>query len=152
MDRSETYVKMCEKATEIQLNWKPAKGDFIWGNDYFREKPNSIFVYGDWIEPDDEYQTGWSAYDGPNPCSKCQTLVKHDTLDFFSDIWLPRQDQLQEMTQNKLYPMHLTKDFYLFLWKGDGTVPHSDPTMEQLWLAFVMKEKYTKTWDGENWK
>lgn len=23
---------------------------------------------------------------------------------------------------------------------------------EQLWLAFVMKEKYGKVWDGENWK
>ena len=24
-------------------------------------------------------------------------------------------------------------------------------SMEQLWLAFVMKEKYEKTWDGTNW-
>lgn len=25
-------------------------------------------------------------------------------------------------------------------------------SMEQLWLAFVMKEKYNKTWDGNEWK
>ena len=25
-------------------------------------------------------------------------------------------------------------------------------SMEQLWLAFVMKDKYDKTWDGKEWK
>ena len=25
-------------------------------------------------------------------------------------------------------------------------------SMEQLWLAFVMKEKYGKVWDGETWR
>ena len=25
-------------------------------------------------------------------------------------------------------------------------------SMEQLWFAFVMKEKYGKVWDGESWK
>jgi len=28
---------------------------------------------------------------------------------------------------------------------------HRHDSMEQLWLAFVMKEKYNKIWNGENW-
>ena len=24
-------------------------------------------------------------------------------------------------------------------------------TQEQLWLAFIMKEKYNKVWNGEDW-
>ena len=27
----------------------------------------------------------------------------------------------------------------------------SKSSMEQLWLAFVMKSKYNKTWNGEDW-
>ncbi len=29
---------------------------------------------------------------------------------------------------------------------------HSITSMEQLWLAFVMKEKHGKTWDGNQWE
>ncbi len=30
-------------------------------------------------------------------------------------------------------------------------IAKSFTSMEQLWLAFVMKEKYNKVWDGEEW-
>ncbi len=32
MDTSEQYIKMCQKARAIQAAWKPAEGDFSYGD------------------------------------------------------------------------------------------------------------------------
>ncbi len=65
-------------------------------------------------------------------------------------IWLPRQDQLQGMLI-KVHPITLTQRFkeYTDVLNLKGWV--QDCSMEQLWLAFVMKEKFNKTWTGEDW-
>ncbi len=63
-------------------------------------------------------------------------------------IWLPRQDQLQEMARlcvggSNIYGrLRQITEFQM-------KTPHQ--TMEQLWLAFVMKEKFNKTWNGSEW-
>jgi len=44
--------------------------------------------------------------------------------------------------------------FYHFAKSNWATRPfnkNDDVTWEQLWLAFVMKEKHNKIWDGDNW-
>ena len=65
---------------------------------------------------------------------------------FGTYLWLPRQDQLQEM---------LHKEFVLQLIDLQDMVEegrwHDVDSMEQLWLAFVMKEKHGKTWNGTEW-
>ena len=59
---------------------------------------------------------------------------------------LERQDQLQEMVD-----MSLKEKVYRFsLWALFYTTKFT--LMEQLWLAFVIKEKYNKIWDGKGWK
>ena len=71
-------------------------------------------------------------------------------------VWLPRQDQLQEMVFGFQYPdndndtklAQLISDFYNFTM---STYRRYFTSMEQLWLAFVMKELYTKEWDGNEW-
>ena len=69
-------------------------------------------------------------------------------------VWLPRQDQLQEMLKevNQYYDTWVVKlkRFYDFAFaiKADSNTPD---TMEQLWLAFVMNERYSKVWNGEEW-
>jgi len=116
MDTSKEYIKMCEKAEE--LNYSPSGTD---GNWYYYSEENMI---------------------------RCRNSYEGD----FGDVWLPRQDQLQEM---------ISKDFGNCKWydvleslinyyqSGDFELITS---MEQLWLAFVMKEKYQKTWDGKEWR
>ena len=103
MDTSEQYIKMCEKAKEIQgQRWGHITDDNFWDNQ----------------------RLPWA-------------------------VWLPRQDQLQEMVKEKFtgwtYPGVLNK-----LQKFCFEISYYN-SMEQLWLAFVMKEKYSKVWDGENW-
>ena len=73
--------------------------------------------------------------------------------------WLPRQDQLQEMVSERLKKIRIGIDWYF----GDQwrMIYYDDPlkhyvihggTFEQLWLAFVMKEKFNKIWDGSKWE
>jgi hypothetical protein len=62
--------------------------------------------------------------------------------------WLPRQDQLQEIYSKDLYS--LLHDFDRWIEWGNQDSMQCD-SMEQLWLAFVMKEKYNKVWNGTDW-
>ncbi len=81
---------------------------------------------------------------------------------------LERQDQLQEMVtcqdladyavvRPNEPPLidNLLSAFSQYCnrlpWMGKADGVDSRPSMEQLWLAFVMKEKYNKTWLGTNW-
>jgi len=70
-----------------------------------------------------------------------------------SEIWLPRQDQLQEMVYNEDRP----RAWDLFCDFDEFIITHSrengDYTLsaEQLWLAFVMHENFNKKWNGERW-
>ena len=71
------------------------------------------------------------------------------------NTWLPRQDQLQEIvfTFDRINPIHFDTLFEFVHYietVGYGDLVHIY-SMEQLWLAFVMKEKWGKVWDGKNW-
>ena len=69
------------------------------------------------------------------------------------DGWLdlPRQDQLQEMVLFNKSPCQLSSDFYWWHTNQPWSYPNIFTSMEQLLFAFVMNEKYNKTWDGEDW-
>ena len=69
---------------------------------------------------------------------------------------LYRQDQLQEMINTEIdipYGQLLIDVFYKWIKETYKPYPFMDNsiTWEQLWLAFVMKEKYNKVWNGEDW-
>jgi hypothetical protein len=149
MDTSETYVKMCEKAVEIQGEWKPTPGDFIYRKfNLFGEKIDREI----WSEDElSEINIIWwkSVVDGFYACTneKGESRTYKHPADMVREtsVWLPRQDQLQEMV-HFTNPHEMLDRFDMF--RGDF---EGEFTMEQLWLAFVMKEKYGKTWNGEDW-
>jgi hypothetical protein len=84
-----------------------------------------------------------------------------------STTMLERQDQLQEMLEdcsNLPYSSHnfgLVLRFMCFLTGEDDVCTHEGvsegrytyqfTSMEQLWLAFVMNQKFGKVWNGEKW-
>ena len=77
---------------------------------------------------------------------------EYDDLQIRGEIWLPRQDQLQEMinTDDALWRTgRLARMFYEFI-QNWGVITYI-PSMEQSWLAFIMSEKYGKDWDGNDW-
>ena len=108
MDCGNDYIKMCEKAEEIQGIWNHEQ--------HFLDRPHSYIV--------DNGRSGWT--------------------------WLPRQDQLQEMVGSDWRYI-----FSKFMWwYTDVDIRQLEiiGSMEQLWLAFVMKEKFNKIWDGNKWE
>ena len=127
MDTSETYIKMCEKAEEIQESkWSKRFPSHLVGTYWQTTKKQLIDLDGDFLAE----------------------IKDTDNISETRYVWLPRQDQLQDMITDR--PMSgLLLDFrdsaLAFLW-GDGL-----DSMEQLWVAFVMKEKYNKVWNGEGW-
>ncbi len=125
MDTTKKRILMCEEAEEIQRRWKPENGDcYIY-------KPTG--------------NLGMVCLD--NPVFESETEHR---------IWLPRQDQLQgiyignnEDTLDRMFSLcnSFTDKSYISHWKPW----HFFTSMEQLWLAFVMREKYNKVWDGKDW-
>ncbi|KKM75481.1 hypothetical protein LCGC14_1389750 [marine sediment metagenome] len=81
------------------------------------------------------------------------TSVWHDDS-WGGFTWLPRQDELQEMViDDGIYRMLYKFDlFYHNLYRGFEWTGKCFSSMEQLWLAFVMKYFSGKVWDGEGWR
>jgi len=156
MDLSLEYIKMCEKAQEIQslIDSEDVGGSWIGGSILYHLAPtNQSHVKDGYYHIIDEYETV--------KCSECgeeKDHIKHSVC-----TWLPRQDQLQEMIieRAKCSPCKDVALAYMFHnWMieedgcsfGFGKAVFPNPSMEQLWLCFVMKENFQKVWNGEEWE
>lgn len=130
MDTSKEYIDMCKKAKEIQDLWNPSAGDWIYSAEQDR-----LFCLGDEIF-DDGYV--FSPRDYGIPLRKAYPDI----------IWLPRQDQLQEMVDCWADRDFINREMNYFAnWVYFHT---DDPTSwEKFWLVFVMWVKYKKIWDKE---
>ncbi|MEE9568998.1 MAG: hypothetical protein V3W37_06395 [Candidatus Binatia bacterium] len=143
MDTSATYIKMCD-CPEIQGERDKLRsiGDLWWFKGYgalpsglcsFHRGKGKV-VSGDWDEED--------------------YLSESVAPEYFT--WLPRQDQSQQMLYGKYAASLADSPFYLLhkvakFAADDHVYPSPLLSMEQLWLAFVMKEKHGKVWDGKQW-
>ena len=129
MDLSSKYIEMCVKAEELQSEWKPREGDF----------------YAEFAGMKKDILVGIAVFH------------KSKELDpSYLQIWLPRQDQLQEMIPDGLAWKHVLFDEWIREQKGNwltGDIKGFE-SFEQLWLAFVMWIRYRKVWDNERkeWK
>ncbi len=152
MDTSLQYIQMCKQAREIQTLWQPVAWDYI---------VCTLQQAGDdRVEVISGYCTDSGVYghgiDGGDNCRYASYYTKKGNwLEFKADhIWLPRQDQLQDMGHvSEIHPPFLELERW-HTWAADkGNLEYWDSftSMEQLWLAFVMKEKYDKVWDGSDW-
>ncbi len=137
MDTTKEFILMCEKATKLQrlhFNRFNIAGDIV-----YCKTENRIVVLFE------------------------KASDKYSRIE--SNIWLPRQDQLQKMVMRE---DNISDGFMYLLWDfardvfvynegtytiwGDISESYKQfKTMEQLWLAFVMKEKYQKIWNGKEW-
>jgi len=143
MDKSKEYILMCEKAEEIQELRKSYIQALV-GDFYYVQMDKGCFVFNeDTI--------------GGHYCENCcsQDGNAGDDSKWFRRycIWLPRQDQLQEMIESendefKLESLH--RETINLNYTSAGTCLNY--SMEQLWLAFVMKKKYGKEWNGKEWR
>jgi len=129
MDTSETYIKMRLAAIpDLGMGNPPESfGEEIitGGEDTYNFQTDNVFIdaKGDFYYSDET--------------QACQ---------------LERQDQLQEILGYR-YPVNYAIN--LGRWCENLSTSEYNQvnlySMEQLWLAFVMKEKHNKTWNGEEW-
>ena len=168
MDTSKEYILMCEKAREIQ----DGKPDFEVNDCNYIANFHHVRVCPDYEQRLSNNHV-WTKYLDEKYCSVCgKELVPNDSIPEINDyeengafkcIWLPRQDQLQEMVWEYIVdndplrgecvksqkPELLSNRFNKYVMRSIR--PRFD-SMEQLWLAFVMKEKFGKIWNGKDWE
>lgn len=128
MDTSETYVKMCEQVEEIQAQKREERhkntGKWIAGDFW-----TTVFRDGVFIVP--SHEDFWAE-------------EPHYTHHPVECIWLPRQDQLQEMIKSIESSARIL--WCVGCWCNHNRYAEQFTSMEQLWLAFVMSEKWGKQW------
>ncbi len=158
MDKTKEYISMCEKAVEIQRGWKSKKvyiGDTI----FVKYLVETIFITREPIFSNDKDEGGcdreYIQFEETIPSKVLlikvfakEAFYKYDDGEL-NVIWLPRQDQLQEMYDNGQGFTHQNLEHF-FRWYKSGIGQFS--SMEQLWLVFVMSEKYNKIWNGKDWE
>jgi len=153
MDNTKEYITQCQKATEIQDKAEWVGGDYVYG--YF-----------------------WGGYDVvPLSCKEHNMDVFNKKKQI---TWLPTQDDLQQMyydcysmvdmdgnkISNWATTLYMFFNFISFRTgdiKGDCVcggrimdtfnLNNKYNSMCQLWLAFVMENKYSKRWstDKQDW-
>jgi hypothetical protein len=138
MDKSRPYIAMCAKAREIQSRWAQQYGDFFVDHKFkvscwlSRNEADGKMKCGFWVSP------------------------KGKVIHICRYTWLPRLDQLIEMAQirDKRYEA-VTQDFFDWAKRPYAPGPNRPgkhlKSLEQLWLAFLMREKFRKHWDGAEW-
>jgi len=120
MDVSKQFIKMSD-CPEIQDKWFIKDGDWV-GSEHGVVSINHI-------NEANEYYSSIKF-----------RLIRED------NIWLPRQDQIQEMLKAH-YQKHLK-----ILYDFSLTVSWYINSLEQLWLAFYMYEKHSKIWSSKEEK
>ena len=133
MDTSKKYIKMCD-CPEIQEYRKKPKsfqvGDFM-ANYYLGEKSKAIL---------DEVLV---------------FEITHHIKNRMLVVWLPRQDQIQEMLPENNCKCSCCLIFHLNKFVEDNIDGFADggiDSIEQYWLAFLMWENYQKVWDSKQEK
>ena len=152
---------MCD-CPEIQEQWKPAIGDWVRVKKEVKWDGYNVCVLDgeitvilgidtDYNEPVVGDVTDYALYSERGWVSVANTPKKNL-------IWLPRQDQLQEMVQaegenNVEFRERIICDFSAWCQVLRMANDFRDYlSMEQLWLGFVMKQKFGKMWNGDKWE
>jgi hypothetical protein len=126
MDTSSDYIKMCERAEEIINNWLYEFGDF------YVSMAAGITSETQTIVSDLELQRSY--------------------MNQIKAVWLPRQDQLQAFILDQYAtPWDLLIEFVNALMSDKASYFDKFPSMEQIWIAYIMDKKFHKKWNGKDW-
>ena len=134
MDTSKEYIKMCD-CEEIQ-NHKFQMGDYLYSGHF---KKLGLYIGEDEVEGLDDFYEMF--------------LTKQPHFEE-EDVWLPRQDQLQEMTEyNDADTYSGLPIMFHMVWEDLryrklGKINRDSG--EQIWLAFIM-QKHQALWTGSEW-
>ena len=121
---TKNYIKMCEKAEEIQREWKPDIGDI-----HYYKNDIKLIALG-------------------------ETINNVEKNKYYC-CWLPTQEQVQEMIYKEYSPIFKIEEFRKYISQFEKiywfTLNPNEISMNELWLAFVIKERWNKIWTGKEW-
>jgi len=123
---TDNYIKMCKKAKEIQKLRKYNEGGWFYTrHGYHRISDDYIYFI-----TDEDVNDNW--------------------ITRINGIWLPTQEQLQGMIVD---PILNIAEFSKWALKAIENAEYymQFDSWNELWLAFVMKEKYDKIWNKKDW-
>jgi len=154
----EIYIRMCKEAGQLQKLWKPKVGDFVWRRyTFFNEEIDKRI----WNKREEiiilTYTSDVDGYFHATRNGETRIFNSHNEAHKATCIWLPTQEQLQEMILSNpnidANPIWLISKFKFFTDRINlgRNEPVIDGSMNELWLAFIMHEKYNKIWTGEKW-
>jgi len=138
---TENYIKMCEMVEEVQKGWIPKEYDYYRQISYNKiDKKTSKIT---------------------NRLDELYLFNKKTNNNLFNvkRFWLPTLEQLQEMMPvNNVTSLvkHIKGAELRYHDRFDkncvGYFTGTFYSMKELWLAFVMYEKYHKSWTGKKWE
>lgn len=166
MDTSKEYIEMLRKLAQqchemeegsfIQDGWQMQKGDFVL--EYLPYHQECFLITRPHIRQrtSDGTQIYNHSYifkgvhlDIGLPDSEVLDKIQVRTVAVQNLIWLPRQDQLQEMVEKEDIGGLVWR--FTQWWNVQRVGKSCRLSFEQLWLAYVMKEKYNKVWNDKEW-
>ena len=160
MDHSETFIKMVD-CSEIQDSWEPRVGDWIWRKYTVFGEELDKQIWSEDMMQEINVLTFKSSIKGYWHCSNGngdeRIFHSPEEMHKATCIWIPRQDQLQEMLGMRWKELrHFWRVLSSFEWERwsvhpDGRARISHTSYEQMLLAFVMQEKHNKQWEGSKW-
>lgn len=137
----DNYVKMCDYP-KIQDGWEPKVGDWT---------DRGLVIF---------HETARDAYELLIDTGKVE---RYEVWDKHELIYIPIIEQLMGMLGEDQGVFHIWDLVCKFwLWSNESSfcyedseginIPHQSRTMQELWLAFVMHELFSKRWTGSVWE
>jgi len=161
MDISKEYILMCRQSKEMQKNYNPVHGDFVF---YMGSTDiEDMVVCGGPEHMGSDSLHPWTHYCNcfDTPMDELMKSKEHPT------VWLPRQDQLQDMLEDCLgllfWDLCNEPEGWLCMGRdvGEQTIyPRKEnfikeedmsKTAEQALLKMLMSQEYDKKWNGKGW-
>lgn len=138
MDKSRQYIQMCKTSKEIQRMWKAKAGDF------YVNSNNKVLCWAPGPDHFPKIKRGFGIES------------KGKVTRIFPLTWLPKLDQLIEASQSPgLGIRNISFIFYEWVKRPYGKyekpVNRFFSSLEQMWLAFIMFKKFSKTWYEDDW-
>ena len=131
---NDNFIKQCEASEEIQREYIP-----IW---------SFVLVKPCWAVNIITQGVVTCAANEPRYCDVFMNGNQCGGIEMKDIIYLPTQEQLQSLLNITDWQIMFKKFRYFYKY---ATVDNIF-LMNELWLAFVMYEKYNKIWNGEKWE
>ncbi len=162
----EQYIKMCEKAVEIQDVWEPKVGDYFQHGSVEKRRKQISFIYRETTRNDGTIEY-WITQDIGGHYHIQTEINFNSKRPFF--VWLPTQEQLQGMVRKSDkhhvefdesdYSVHKRfdkwlHDFGVAIYDNgfyQSWVACFNNNYSEMWLAFVMHELFGKAWNNCEW-